>query len=102
MRQLLQTQPKVDAVFCSSDLLALGVLTEARAQGLAVPTQLAVMGFGDLDFAADVEPALSTVQIDGAAMGRQAARFIIERAEGHEVTSPVVDIGFQLIERQST
>jgi len=102
LRQLLQTQPTVDAVFCSSDLLALGVLTEARAQGLAVPTQLAVMGFGDLDFAADVEPALSTVQIDGAAMGRQAARFIIERAEGHEVTSPVVDIGFQLIERQST
>lgn len=102
LRQLLQDRPAVDAVFCSSDLLALGVLTEARAHGLAVPAQLAVMGFGDLDFAADVEPALSTVQIDGAAMGRQAARFIIERAEGREVAKPVVDVGFKLIERNST
>lgn len=102
LRQLLQDRPAVDAVFCSSDLLALGVLTEARAQGRAVPSQLAVMGFGDLDFAADLEPALSTVRIDGAAMGRQAARFIMERAEGREVTQPVVDIGFTLVERSST
>lgn len=102
LRQLLQDRPAVDAVFCSSDLLALGVLTEARAQGRAVPSQLAVMGFGDLDFAADLEPALSTVRIDGAAMGRQAARFIMERAEGREVAQPVVDIGFTLVERSST
>lgn len=102
LSQLLQHHPAVDAVFCSSDLLALGVLTEARAHGLAVPEQLAVMGFGDLDFAAEVEPALSTVQIDGAAMGRHAASFIIERAEGREVAKPVVDVGFKLIERNST
>lgn len=102
LRQLLQEAPAVDAVFCSSDLLALGVLTEARALGRAVPGQLAVMGFGDLDFAADLEPALSTVQIDGAAMGRQAARFIMDRAEGRDVARPVVDIGFTLIERSST
>ena len=102
LRQLLQEAPAVDAVFCSSDLLALGVLTEARALGRAVPGQLAVMGFGDLDFAADLEPALSTVQIDGAAMGRQAARFIMDRAEGRDVALPVVDIGFTLIERSST
>lgn len=102
LQQLLHDLPAVDAVFCSSDLLALGVLTEARAQGRAVPDQLAVMGFGDLDFAADLEPALSTVQIDGAAMGRQAARFLIDRAEGREVDQPVVDIGFSIIERDST
>ncbi|WP_027475210.1 LacI family DNA-binding transcriptional regulator [Curvibacter gracilis] len=102
LRQLLQDQPAVEAVFCSSDLLALGVLTEARAQGRAVPGQVAVMGFGDLDFAADLEPALSTVRIDGATMGRQAARFIMERAEGREVVQPVVDIGFTLVERSST
>jgi LacI family gluconate utilization system Gnt-I transcriptional repressor len=102
LRQLLHDLPAVDAVFCSSDLLALGVLTEARAQGRAVPDQLAVMGFGDLDFAADLEPALSTVQIDGAAMGRQAARFLIDRAEGRAVAQSVVDIGFSIIERDST
>lgn len=91
----------IDAVFCSSDLLALGVLTEARARGLDVPSQLAVVGFGDLEFAADLEPSLTTVRIDGEAIGRQAARFIIDRAEGRTPASAVVDVGFQMIERAS-
>jgi LacI family gluconate utilization system Gnt-I transcriptional repressor len=91
----------IDAVFCSSDLLALGVLTEAQARGIAVPKQLAVVGFGDLDFAADLHPALTTVRIDGQAMGRQAAQFIVERAEGRAVDTRVVDLGFSIIERAS-
>jgi LacI family gluconate utilization system Gnt-I transcriptional repressor len=91
----------IDAVFCSSDLLALGVLTEAQARGIAVPKQLAVVGFGDLDFAADLHPALTTVRIDSQAMGRQAAHFIVDRAEGREVDTRVVDLGFSIIERAS-
>ncbi|HET7791809.1 MAG TPA: LacI family DNA-binding transcriptional regulator [Rhizobacter sp.] len=96
---LLKQVPDLDAVFCSSDLLALGVLTEAAARGIAVPERLAVVGFGDLAFAGDTHPALSTVRIDGAAIGRGAARFIVERAEGRAVGEKVVDLGFQLIER---
>ena len=90
-----------DAVFCSSDLLALGVLTEARVQGWTVPEQLAVIGFGDLEFAADLDPALSTVRINGGAIGRQAARFIVDRVEGRETLERVVDIGFSMVQRQS-
>lgn len=96
------SEGQIDAVFCSSDLLALGVLTEARARGLAVPGQLAIVGFGDQDFAADVEPALTTVRIDGGRIGRQAAHFIVERAEGRAVEPRVVDIGFSIVERAST
>lgn len=99
---LLQATPDIDAVFCSSDLLGLGVMTEAQARGIAVPAQLAVVGFGDLDFAADLHPAMTTVRIDGDAIGRQAAQFIVDRAEGRAVAQPVVDVGFNLIERQST
>src|SRR6478735_3240275 len=91
---LLRDAPGIDAVFCSSDLLALGVMTEAQARGIAVPGQLAVVGFGDLEFAADLHPALTTVRIDGTAIGRQAAQFIVERAEGGQRGPRVVDIGF--------
>ena len=91
----------VDAVFCSSDLLALGVMTEAHASGIRVPSQLAVVGFGDLDFAADLHPALTTVHINGAAIGRQAAQFIVDRAEGRTVDPRVIDIGFSIVERHS-
>ena len=100
LAQLLKGR-KLDAVFCSSDLLALGVLTEARVRGIAVPEALAVVGFGDLEFAASVDPALTTVRISGAAIGRQAAAFIVERAEGRAVAQRVIDIGFSIVERDS-
>lgn len=102
LAQLLKARPRIDAVFCSSDLLALGVLTEARASGVSVPDDLAVVGFGDLEFAADLHPALSTVRIDGAAIGRQAAQFIVDRAEGRAPESRVVDIGFSVVDRETT
>jgi LacI family gluconate utilization system Gnt-I transcriptional repressor len=101
LAELLRGPAQVDAVFCSSDLLALGVMTEAQARGLAVPDRLAVVGFGDLDFAADLHPALTTVHINGAAIGRQAAQFIVDRAEGRAVEQRVIDIGFSIIGRHS-
>ena len=101
LAQLMQSAPDIDAIFCGSDLLALGVLTEAQVRGISVPRQLGVIGFGDLEFAADLHPALSSVRINGDAIGRQAAQFIVDRAEGREVTQRVVDIGFSIIDRAS-
>ena len=102
LRKLLTQHPDVDAVFCSSDLLAQGVLTEAHAEGIAVPERLAVVGCGDLEFARDLHPALTTVRIDSMAIGRIAARFIVDRAEGRPVTERIVDVGFTMVERNST
>jgi LacI family gluconate utilization system Gnt-I transcriptional repressor len=99
--ELLQKSPGIDAIFCSSDLLALGVMTEAQARKIAIPKQLAVIGFGDLEFAADLHPALTTVRIDGDAIGRQAARFIVDRAEGRDIPQRVVDIGFSIVQRET-
>ena len=101
LAKLLDHHPHTDAVFCSSDSLALGVLTEARARGLRVPEDLRVIGFGDNNFAADVLPALSTVRIDGTAIGRQAARFVIDSLEGVPIPQRIVDIGFKLVGRAS-
>ena len=98
---LVRDASDTDAVFCSSDQLALGVLTEARVRGWAVPGRLAVIGFGDQEFSADLEPALSSVRIRGDAIGRQAAQFIVDRVEGRAVPERVIDIGFSIIERQS-
>ncbi|MBU4609342.1 LacI family DNA-binding transcriptional regulator [Achromobacter sp. GG226] len=101
LRQILQRQPGTQAVFCSSDVLALGVLTEAQAQGRSVPGELAVIGFGDLHFAADIVPSLTTVHIDSQAIGRHAARFIVACAEGRRPADTFVDVGFTIIERDS-
>ena len=102
LAELIRVGGDVDAVFCSSDLLALGVMTEARARGIAVPDRLAIVGFGDLEFAADLHPALTTVRIDGMEIGRQAAQLIVDRAEGRPVERRIVDIGFSIVERMTT
>ena len=101
LRALLALNPDLDGVFCSSDLLALGVLTEAHAMGIAVPGRLAVIGFGDLDFAADTDPPLTTVHVDGAEIGRRAAEMVIARIEGRPVAQSTVDLGFRVVERAS-
>jgi LacI family transcriptional regulator, gluconate utilization system Gnt-I transcriptional repressor len=99
--EVLALDAKTDAVFCSSDVLAQGVLTEALAQGIRVPEELAVMGFGNLQFASDLHPALTTVHVDGAGIGTQAAQFIVDRVEGRDVGEKVRDIGFEIVERGS-
>ncbi len=98
---LLDRAPHADALFCSSDPIALGVLVEARVRGLRVPQDVAVVGVGDLDFAGDTAPALTTVRIDATAIGREAARFIVERVHGEPARERVRDVGFELIQRES-
>lgn len=100
--ELLQQQSDLQAVYCSSDQLAQGVLVEAQSRGLRVPDQLAVCGFGNADFAAHMQPSLTTVHVDGAAIGRLAARLVVDRCRGETIEQPIVDVGFRIIERQST
>jgi LacI family gluconate utilization system Gnt-I transcriptional repressor len=99
--EILTNLPDVDAVFCSSDLLALGVLTEARARKLAIPEEIAVMGFGDVPFVSDMVPSLTTVRINGEQIGAMAAQFLIDRAENRPVANTIVNVGYSIIERES-
>ena len=101
LRDLMAADPTLDAIFCSSDLLALGVLIEAQSQGIDVPGRLGLIGFGDLSMAKDLHPALTTVRVDGSRIGEQAARCIVTRAEGGDVGERVIDIGFSIVERAS-
>jgi LacI family gluconate utilization system Gnt-I transcriptional repressor len=60
------------------------------------------VGFGNLQFAAGVVPSLTTVHVDGIRIGRTAAQFIIERAEGRPVAERIVDVGFSIVPRDSS
>ena len=91
-----------DALFCGSDLMAHGALEEARARGLSIPGDLAIIGFGGLESTAHTSPSLSTVAIDRAAIGRLAAEIILERMAGGESGDKVIDIGFTIVDRAST
>jgi LacI family gluconate utilization system Gnt-I transcriptional repressor len=104
-REALATLAKAGfrgAITTSSDAMAHGVVLEAQALGLRVPEDIAVVGFGDLDYAANVSPPLSSVFVDRFAVGRIAADMLLTRLGGHEVKDKVHDVGFEIIERGTT
>jgi LacI family gluconate utilization system Gnt-I transcriptional repressor len=98
---LIGRHDDLDAIYCSSDFLALGALIEARARGIDIPGRLRIFGFGDLDFARDTDPPLSTTRIDGTAIGRQAARFLLDRIAGNPEGPRIIDLGTTIIPRAS-
>ena len=102
LSRILSKVPDVDAVFCSSDLLAMGVMTEAIARGIVIPGRLSIIGFGDVPYLADMVPSLTTVRINGGEIGQKAAQFLIDSAEGRRVERRIVDVGFSIVERDST
>ncbi len=75
-RRLLTSTPRPRAVFCTNDLLALGLLQAATEAGLSVPDELAVLGYDDIPFAAGAAVPLSSVGQDTRTMGREAARLL--------------------------
>jgi LacI family gluconate utilization system Gnt-I transcriptional repressor len=84
-----------DAVFAATDVHAAALLGAFRAAGRRVPQDVAVVGLGDLDIARHATPPLSTVRIDGAAIGRRAAAMILAGPGA----ARVVDVGFVLVQR---
>ena len=103
LTRLLASHRWMDAVICSIDILAQGVIIEAQRRGLRIPQDLAVMGFGDLEFAADLYPALTTVRVDAKHIGKLTAELLLARfAEQGTGTRQSIDIGFKIVEREST
>lgn len=88
------------AVFASTDVLALGVMDEAAARGLAVPGQLSVAGFDDIDAAARAVPALTTVRQRLTEQGRIATTLALAQVVGEAVKVP--RLATQLVVRDST
>ncbi|MDB6454548.1 LacI family DNA-binding transcriptional regulator [Falsirhodobacter sp. 20TX0035] len=89
------------AIFCSSDVLAQGILIEAQARGIVIPRDLGLMGFGDQDFAVDLHPALTTVRVDRGMLGQRAAEALIRRIDAVAAPERRIDIGYRIIERHS-
>jgi LacI family gluconate utilization system Gnt-I transcriptional repressor len=104
----LDGMPDVQAIACSNDVMALGVLFEAQRRGIDVPEQLAVTGFGDLPFSQVCVPPLTTIQPHAASIGLRIAKELLLQLDAPADDTAgaqeprVVDVGFQLVTRQSS
>jgi LacI family gluconate utilization system Gnt-I transcriptional repressor len=101
LHTVLAQAPDMRAIFFSTDVLAIGALLECRRLGWKVPERLAIAGLGDLPLAAEMIPALTTIEIRGYAIGARAAQMVLQRLSGAAVDPRIVDLGFRIIARDS-
>jgi DNA-binding LacI/PurR family transcriptional regulator len=82
VRKALTAGTVFDALLCPSDLLAVGAVQALHVAGVAVPEQVAVVGFDDISLAAFTLPALTSVHLDRRAIASTALDLLLERVEG--------------------
>lgn len=102
LAEFLARIPDADAVFCNNDDIAMGALFECQRRGMKVPQQFGVMGFNDLEYADAIVPSLSTVRTPRYTTGRRAVEMIVAANNGQRPELASVDLGFELMPRQST
>jgi LacI family gluconate utilization system Gnt-I transcriptional repressor len=101
MRAALAAEKRPDVLVCLSDWAAHGALIEARHHNQRVPQDIAVMGFGDLDFASQLEPSLTSVHINQAQLARATTECLLQSLGGSSPASRVVNVAAELVERDS-
>lgn len=80
----LALKDRPSAVFCASDLLALGFISELSRHTIKVPEEVSVMGFDDIDLAEQFIPPLTTMRQDRLRIGETAANMLLSRLEGNQ------------------
>ncbi|PYE52827.1 LacI family DNA-binding transcriptional regulator [Deinococcus yavapaiensis] len=101
-RALLRAEPRPTAVVCDDDLLAAALLKAAREEGVVVPSDLSVVGFGNLDVARVVEPELTTVAAEPEELGRQAVESLLGVLRGVTVEAAPTVLPTRLVIRSSS
>jgi DNA-binding LacI/PurR family transcriptional regulator len=91
---------KATAVFCYNDIIAIGLLMACRQQNIAVPQELSVVGFDDIEPALYVTPPLTTVCQPRLKLGQLAMTMVLDLLEGKEVQDQLLTC--ELIVREST
>ncbi len=91
-----------DAIFCANDTTAVGALELTGRRGLAVPGDVALAGFDDLEFAAHCDPPLTTVRQGVREQGAEAARALFQLVQDPEGGPRRVILPTELVIRQST
>ena len=100
--RLLDRRDPPDAVFCVSDLLALGAVRAAHLRGVSMPDDLGVVGFDDVEDGRYATPSLTTVSPDKRALAQETAALLTARLAGVDTPPQSIVVGHRLVVREST
>lgn len=100
-RRILEKKPYPTAVLCGNAYLTIGALLESQKLGIAVPKEMSIAGYDDVEIMAELPIPVTTVRVRSDEVGRRAARLLIAKLEGREI-----DLEFEcdaeIIVRQSS
>ena len=102
LQDLHAAHPDCDAVFFCNDDLAQGAVFQCGRLGLAVPQRMAIVGFHDLAGSAWTTPPLSTIATPRYQIGAAAAGLLMRHLAGEAVAERHVDLGFTLVQRETS
>ncbi|MDZ5695929.1 LacI family DNA-binding transcriptional regulator [Chelativorans sp. M5D2P16] len=100
-RYILADGDRPTALVCGNDVIAYGVMLEAQKLGIAVPRQLSVVGFDDLEWSRHLQPSLTTIHMPTDEIWVKAGEYLVEHLVG---ASGIMhrEIDFSLVVREST
>ncbi len=103
-RQWMALEDRPSAVFCASDQMAFGFISELHTNRVHVPEAVSVVGFDDIEIASRFIPALTTIRQPRIEIGAIAAEILLRRISGDELASDIADrrLPVELIVRRST
>ncbi|SEA72494.1 LacI family DNA-binding transcriptional regulator [Alkalimonas amylolytica] len=91
VHNLLESGQPVDAIFCASDLIAIGVMQGIQQQGLRIPDNIAVMGFDDIPVASYTTPPLSTIQQDTSLAGEMLVENLLRLVNNQPIETNQIE-----------
>jgi LacI family gluconate utilization system Gnt-I transcriptional repressor len=102
IQEVCRQRPDVDAIFFCNDDLAQGGLLGALRMGLKVPHDVAVAGFNDLNGSDQMLPTLTTIRTPRSDIGTRSAQMLLALMRKEPVAEHSVDLGYELVVREST
>jgi LacI family transcriptional regulator len=88
MRQLLQSTPRPDAIFCHNDPIAIGAMNVILDAGLRIPEDIAVVGCGNLNYNDWLRVPLTSIDQRSHLIGQRAGEILLGMIEGREWPAP--------------
>lgn len=94
-------ESEMTAIFCGQDEMAIGIMNYLYDNGVKVPEDVSVVGYGDMKISSIYRPKLTTVVEPGYDIGAVSIRRVIKEIEGDKIDKKSIDLPIQIIKRES-
>lgn len=97
----LMQHPEITGIITTADIMAAGIITGLRNNGIRVPEDISIIGFDDLSISQIITPTLTTIHQDMQLKGSVAVDFMVQKLEGKTLSQTEIVLPIHLVERNS-